>query len=156
MAKYKGNQLSVAIASSVLACVAILTQFASEAPAAVLTQDFTIDATSLFCGGPSPYIANYKGNFSFDNSSLTGYGDESVSVISGVFNYLLPGFAPFDYQNRWSQNFTETPNSESGEYYFTQVSGGVVNVPREEIGRTQLEWVELLGSYILSYLEHRE
>ena len=38
MAKYKGNQLSVAIASSVLACVAILTQFASEAQAAVLTR----------------------------------------------------------------------------------------------------------------------
>ena len=156
MAKYKENQLSVAIASSVLACVAILTQFASEAQAAVLTQDFTIDATSLFCGGPSPYIANYKGNFCFDHSSLTRYGDESVSVISGVFNYLLPGFSPSDYQNGWYQNFTATPNSENGEYYFRQVSGGVVNVPREEIGRTQLEWVELLGSYISSYLEHRE
>jgi len=102
MAKYKGNQLSVAIASSVLACGAILTQFATAAQAAVLTYDFTIDATSLFCGGPDPYIANYKGNCSFDNSSLTGYGDESVSVISGVFNYLLPGFSLSDYQNRWS------------------------------------------------------
>ena len=102
MAKYKGNQLSVAIASSILVCVAILTLFATAAQAAVLTYDFTIDATSLFCGGSSPYIANYKGNFSFDNSSLTGYGDESVSVISGVFNYLLPGFSPSDYQNRWS------------------------------------------------------
>ncbi len=156
MAKYKGNPLSVAIASSVLACVAILTQFVSEAQAPVLTQNFTIDATSLFCGGLTPYIANYKGKFSFDNSSLTGYSHESVSVISGAFNYLLPGFAPSDYQNRWSQNFTETPNSEKGEYYFTQVSGGAVNVPREAIGRTQLEWVELLGSYILSYLEDRE
>jgi hypothetical protein len=37
MVKYKGNQLSVAIASSVFACVAILTQFATEAQAAVLT-----------------------------------------------------------------------------------------------------------------------
>ena len=37
MAKYKGNQLSVVIASSVLAYVAILTQFASEAQAAALT-----------------------------------------------------------------------------------------------------------------------
>ena len=102
MAKYKGNQLSVAIATSVLACGAILTQFAREAQAAVLTRDFTIDATSLFCGEPSPYIANYKGNFSFDNSSITGYGDESVCVISGAFNSVLPGFAPSDYQNRWS------------------------------------------------------
>ncbi len=49
-----------------------------------------------------------------------------------------------------------TPNSESGEYYFPQVSGGVVNVLREEMGRTPLEWVQLLGSYISSYLEHRE
>jgi hypothetical protein len=97
MAKYKGNKLSVAIASSVLAFGAILTQFATAAQAAVLTYDFTIDATSLFNGGSTPYIANYKGNFSFDNSSLTGYGDESVSVISGAFNYLLPGFAPSDY-----------------------------------------------------------
>jgi hypothetical protein len=48
MAKYKGNQLSVAIASSVLACGAILTQFATAAQAAVLTYDVTIDATSLF------------------------------------------------------------------------------------------------------------
>jgi hypothetical protein len=102
MAKYKGNQLSVAIASSVLACGAILTQFATAAQAAVLTYDFTIDAISLFCGGPAPYIANYKGNCSFDNSSLTGYGNESISVISGVFNYLLPGFSLSDYQNRWS------------------------------------------------------
>jgi hypothetical protein len=37
MAKYKGNQLSVAIATRVLGCGAILTQFASEAQAAVLT-----------------------------------------------------------------------------------------------------------------------
>jgi hypothetical protein len=37
MAKYKKNQLSVAIASSVLACVAILTQFVSEAQATVIT-----------------------------------------------------------------------------------------------------------------------
>jgi len=58
MAKYKGNQLSVAIASSVLACGAILTQFATAAQAAVLTYDFTIDATSLFWDGPDPYIAN--------------------------------------------------------------------------------------------------
>jgi hypothetical protein len=58
MAKYKGNQLSVAIASSVLACGAILTQFATAAQATVLTYDFTIDATSLFWDGPDPYIAN--------------------------------------------------------------------------------------------------
>ena len=58
MAKYKGNQLSVAIASSVLACGAILTQFATAAQATVLTYDFTIDATSLFWDWPDPYIAN--------------------------------------------------------------------------------------------------
>ena len=58
MAKYKGNQLSIAIASSVLACGAILTQFATVAQAAVLTYDFTIDATSLFWDEPAPYIAN--------------------------------------------------------------------------------------------------
>jgi hypothetical protein len=58
MAKYKGNQLSVAIASSVLACGALLTQFATPAQAAVLTYDFTIDATRLFWDGPDPYIAN--------------------------------------------------------------------------------------------------
>jgi len=156
MAKYKGNQLSVAIASSVLAGGAILTQFATAAQAVVLTYDFTIDATSLFRDGPDPYIANYNGNCSFYNSSLTGYGNESVSVIYGVFNYVLPGFSPSDYQNRWSYNFTGTPNSENGKYYFTQVSRGVVNVRREGIGRTQLEWVQLLGSYISSYLEHRE
>ena len=128
MAKYQGKQLSVAIASSVFACGSILTQFATEAQAAVLTYDFTIDATSLFRDGPDLYIANYNGNFSFDNSSLTGYGDESVSVLSGVFNYLLPSDAAYNVQTRWSYNFTGTPNSENGEYYFTQVSGGVVNV----------------------------
>ena len=62
MAKYKGNQLSVAIASSVLACGAILTQFATASQAVVLTYYFTIDATSLFRDGPDPYIANYNGN----------------------------------------------------------------------------------------------
>lgn len=51
-----------------------------------------MDATSLFRDGPDRYIANYNGNCSFDNSSLTGYGKESVSVISGVFNYLLRAF----------------------------------------------------------------
>ena len=75
---------------------------------------------------------------------------------TGVFNYLLPSDSASNAQTRWSYSFTGTPNSENGEYYFTQVSGGVVNVPREEIRRTQLEWVQLLGSYILSYLEHRE
>ena len=58
MAKYKGNQLSVAIASSVLACGAILTLFATAAQAAVLTYDFTMDATSLFWDGSDPYITN--------------------------------------------------------------------------------------------------
>ena len=58
MAKYKENQLSVAIASSVLTCGAILTQFTTAAQATVLTYDFTINATSLFWDRPDPYIAN--------------------------------------------------------------------------------------------------
>jgi hypothetical protein len=128
MAKYKRNLFSVAIASSVLACGAILTQFATEAQAAVLTYNFTIDATSLFQSFPEPYIANYSGSFSFDNSSLTGSGDESVSVLSGVFNYLLPLERHREPQIPFSYNFLGTPLVMTESWYYYQGSGGVVNL----------------------------
>ncbi|MCC3407113.1 MAG: PEP-CTERM sorting domain-containing protein [Microcoleus sp. PH2017_10_PVI_O_A] len=128
MAKYKGSQLSVAIASRVLACGVILTQFAAEAQAATLTYNFTVDATSLFQSFPEPYIANYSGSFSFDNSSLTGVGDESVSVLSGVFNYLLPLDRHREPQIPFSYNFLGTPLAITESWYLYRVSGGVVNV----------------------------
>ena len=39
----------------------------------------------------------YNGTFNFDNSSITGQGGELTKVLSGVFNFVKPGFPNTSY-----------------------------------------------------------
>lgn len=90
MAKTQRNQLAAAIAGTVLSLSASLTLFAPQAQAAVLTYSFQTEFEDNFIINPAygnTYRAPYNGLFSFENSSLTGIGEESVSVLSGVFNH---------------------------------------------------------------------
>jgi hypothetical protein len=71
----------------------IATQWLQPAKAAVLTSNFEVYNVSEGFGD------FHNGTFSFDNSSLTGQGRESTNVLSGVFNFLKPGFPrkPYAY-----------------------------------------------------------
>jgi preprotein translocase subunit Sec61beta len=72
----------------------ISAQWLQPAQAAVLTSNFEIyDFRSVGLDG------FYYGTFNFDNSSITGQGRERTNVLSGVFNFLKPGFPnqPYAY-----------------------------------------------------------
>jgi PEP-CTERM motif len=129
MAKNHRNQLAVAIAGTVFGLSAIVTQFTSQAQAAVLTYNFQTEFEDEFVIQPpysDTYHAPYNGSFSFDNSSLTGIGDESVSVLSGVFNH---GYAIYprpivQYPSSYPLSATSTDMGR----WLGEISGASVNI----------------------------
>jgi hypothetical protein len=92
----------------------ISAQWLQPAQAAVLTSNFEIYDVGEGFGG------FHNGTFSFDNSSLTGQGRESTNVLSGVFNFLKPGFPRKPYAYDLSGG---TVNFSDGKFMGLSASG---------------------------------
>ncbi|MGL5063369.1 MAG: PEP-CTERM sorting domain-containing protein [Microcoleus sp.] len=75
------NKILGAIGTIALAIVAGLAAETPKAQAAVLSYNFTTDTTGWTTG-------TYSGFFKFDNSSLTGIGEEVVGISEAVFNFV--------------------------------------------------------------------
>lgn len=75
-----------AIGSAILSCAALSLTTIDTAQAAVLTYNFGVG------GGPS-------GFFKFNNSSLTGIGDEEIAVSDGKLNNFTSAFSSKEYYN---------------------------------------------------------
>lgn len=129
MAKNHRNQLAVAIASTSFGLGAIVNQFASQAQAAVLTYNFQTEFEDEFVIQPpyaDTYRAPYNGSFSFDNSSLTGRGDESVSVLSGIFNH---GYAIYPRPiSQYAASYPLSATSKDMGRWLGEISGASVNI----------------------------
>ncbi|MCU0546216.1 MAG: PEP-CTERM sorting domain-containing protein [Oscillatoriaceae cyanobacterium Prado104] len=83
--------------------LAIATGLATEttpAKAAVLTYNFTANTTGWTTG-------NYSGYFKFDNSSLTGIGEEIVPISEGIFNFVDAENKPYSYNLQSSKSTFE-------------------------------------------------
>ncbi|MGA7932936.1 MAG: PEP-CTERM sorting domain-containing protein [Kovacikia sp.] len=104
--------LTSSIAIALSATALCLTGNAESAQAFNITYDFTVNITSGTYSGNS-----YKGTFSYDNSSLTGTGLESVSPTQGNlgirFNFLHTSYtqqqdrdATLDFPRVYFQNGT--------------------------------------------------
>jgi hypothetical protein len=92
------KKLAVATASAI-ACTAIASRFTAPAQAAALNYNFKVNST----------WGVFDGNFSIDDSSLTGSGSESAKVTAGTFKFYRPqsyqgnGYAALDnYLGEWS------------------------------------------------------
>ncbi|MCU0542115.1 MAG: PEP-CTERM sorting domain-containing protein [Oscillatoriaceae cyanobacterium Prado104] len=130
MEKNHRNQLAVAIAGTIFGLGAIVNQFASQAQAAVLTYSFQTEFEDNFIINPAygnTYRAPYNGSFSFDNSSLTGIGDESVSVLSGIFNHGSAIYPRPVSQYLVSYPLSATPQDLDG-WSVVKISGASVNI----------------------------
>jgi len=93
MLKNKLHYLIGVATGTVVSYGMIATQLVQPAQAAVLTSNFEVYNVSEGFGD-FPH-----GTFNFDNSSLTGQGREWTNVLSGVFNFVKPGFPrkPYAY-----------------------------------------------------------
>ena len=86
MLKNKLHYLIGVATGTVVSYGVISAQWLQPAQAAVLTSNFEVyNVAEGF--GDFPH-----GTFNFDNSSLTGQGREWTNVLSGVFNFVKPGF----------------------------------------------------------------
>lgn len=86
MLKNKLHHLVGVIVGTALSYGAISALWVQEAQGAVLTSNFEVNVR--FQDG---FQSTYGGAFNFDDSSLTGQGEESTKVLSGVFNFIEPG-----------------------------------------------------------------
>ncbi len=84
------NKLLGIIGSSIIAFATGLAAETPKAQAAVLTYNFTANTTGWTTG-------TYTGYFKFDNSSLTGIGEEIVGISEGVFNFVGADGQPSSY-----------------------------------------------------------
>lgn len=84
MLKNKLHHLVGVMVGTALSYGAISAQWIQQAQGAVLTSNFKVNV--FFQDG-----FTYGGAFNFDDSSLTGQGEESTKVLSGVFNFIEPG-----------------------------------------------------------------
>ncbi|MFM9263638.1 PEP-CTERM sorting domain-containing protein [Tychonema sp. BBK16] len=93
MLRNKLHYLIGVTAGTVVSYGIISAQWLQPAQAAVLTSNFEIYDVGEGFGG------FHNGTFNFDNSSLTGQGREWINVLSGVFNFVKPGFPrkPYAY-----------------------------------------------------------
>ena len=86
MLKNKLHHLVGVIVGTALSYGAISALWIQQAQGAVLTSNFEVNVP--FGEG---FQSTYGGTFNFDDSSLTGQGEESTKVLSGVFNFIEPG-----------------------------------------------------------------
>jgi hypothetical protein len=102
------NKILGTIGTAALAIAAGLVTEIPQAQAAVLTYNFTANTTGWTTG-------NYSGFFKFDNSSVTGIGEEVVGISEAVFNFVDAENKPRTY------NFGSS----------SKVSWSINNVPRD-------------------------
>lgn len=86
MLKNKLHHLVGVMVGTALSYGAISALWIQQAQGAVLTSNFEVNV--FFHDG---FQSTYGGAFNFDDSSLTGQGEESTKVLSGVFNFIEPG-----------------------------------------------------------------
>ncbi len=86
MLKNKLHHLVGVMVGTALTYGAISALWVQQAQGAVLTSNFEVNVR-LWDG----FQSTYGGAFNFDDSSLTGQGEESTKVLSGVFNFIEPG-----------------------------------------------------------------
>jgi len=86
MLKNKLHHLVGVMVGTALSYGAISALWVQQAQGAVLTSNFEVNVR--FEDGVQ---STYGGAFNFDDSSLTGQGEESTKVLSGVFNFIEPG-----------------------------------------------------------------
>lgn len=86
MFRNKLHSLASVMVGTALSYGAFSAQLGQQAQAAVLTSNFQVN---VFFG--DGFQNTYGGAFNFDDSSLTGQGEESANVLSGVFNFIQPG-----------------------------------------------------------------
>ncbi|MCC3407272.1 MAG: PEP-CTERM sorting domain-containing protein [Microcoleus sp. PH2017_10_PVI_O_A] len=84
------NKIFGIISGTILTIAAGLVTEIPKAQAAVLTYNFTASTTGWTTG-------NYSGFFKFDNSSLTGIGEEIVPISEGIFNFVDAENKPDSY-----------------------------------------------------------
>ena len=80
------KRLAVATAGIVLSLATVEATNLGSVQAAIVENNFTVDVTSGMLAGDK-----FDGNFSYDNSFLTGIGSESLGVPEGLsinFNFL--------------------------------------------------------------------
>jgi hypothetical protein len=166
MLRNKLHYLISVAAGTVVSYGIISAQWVQPAQAAVLTSNFKIyDVSEGFDGF-------HNGTFSFDNSSLTGQGRESIKVLSGVFNFLKPGFSrkPYAYDlSGGTVNFLDGKfrglsaggQSSSDEpmdsrIYFDVQQGKLVEQPIYRSFGWAIEAMEPYGRNILVGLESQQ
>ncbi|MCU0546215.1 MAG: PEP-CTERM sorting domain-containing protein [Oscillatoriaceae cyanobacterium Prado104] len=94
------NKFRGIIGSSIIAIATGLIAEIPKAQAAVLTYNFTANTTGWTTG-------TYSGYFKFDNSSLTGIGEEIVPISEGVFNFVDAENKPDSYNLQSSKSTFE-------------------------------------------------
>lgn len=94
------NKILGTIGTITLAIAAGLAAETPKAQAAVLTYNFTANTTGWTTG-------TYTGYFKFDNSSLTGVGEEIVGISEAVFNFVDAQNQPYSYNLRSSKSTFE-------------------------------------------------
>jgi hypothetical protein len=84
------NKILGIISTTALAIATGLVAEIPKAQAAVLTYNFTANTTGWTTG-------NYSGYFKFDNSPLTGIGEEILGISEAVFNFVDAENKPYIY-----------------------------------------------------------
>jgi hypothetical protein len=84
------NKILGIISTTALGIATGLVAEIPKAQAAVLTYNFTANTTGWTTG-------NYSGYFKFDNSPLTGIGEEIVPISEGIFNFVDAENKPDSY-----------------------------------------------------------
>lgn len=143
----------------------ISAQWLQPAQAAVLTSNFEIYDYS----GPG-FDGFPHGTFNFDNSSITGQGREWTNVLSGVFNFVKPGFPnkPYAYDLSSGQvNFLDgkfmglyaggrVSSDEPMDFRMAYSTGGPILLPVYRHLGWLIEPMEPYGRNILVGLETRQ